>query len=78
MPENKPYGDTPHGVTIDVDWKILPADHEIGNDGYRFDEWRQTTTLGPQPNVPADPPPETDGRIESGSEGHVEVTPGNE
>lgn len=34
---------------------------ELGNDARRFDVWRQTTTLGPEPDSPSSGPPETGG-----------------
>ena len=48
----------------DVDWQISDAGKsEIGNDANRFDQWRQgDAPIGPEPEVPAMGPPETDGR----------------
>lgn len=48
-------------ITVDVDWQILPATEVIGNGANRFDTWRQSDTLGPQPPSAESGPPETGG-----------------
>jgi len=40
----------------------------IGNNANRFDAWRQTGTLGPEPETPSTAPPETGGDVEGVSE----------
>lgn len=48
-------------ITVDVDWQILPATEVPGNNANRFDAWRQSGTLGPEPESPSSGPPETGG-----------------
>lgn len=49
-------------ITVDVPWRIVSEGTTvIGNDQGRFDTWRQTGTLGPEPPNEMDGPPETNG-----------------
>jgi len=48
-------------ITVDVDWAILPATEVPGNNANRFDCWRQSDTLGPQPPTAETGPPEQGG-----------------
>ena len=48
----------------------LDREVELGNGANRFDVWRQSQTLGPQPPTADSGPPETNG----GSEGAPEAS----
>lgn len=49
-------------LTVDVDWQIdTKGVTVIGNDANRFDAQRQSSTLGPEFEMSADGPTETNG-----------------
>lgn len=49
--------------TVEVNWQIANTEtlqtETVGNDANRFDTWRQSTTLGPEPASAPSGPPET-------------------
>lgn len=50
-------------IGVDVNWEIMPPRETQSLDAKRFDVWRQSdASLGPEPDSPAGPPPETDGK----------------
>lgn len=57
-------------LTVDVPWDSYISGEgktEVGNNANRFDEWRQSGTLGPYVDSPESGPPETGGGAESAS-----------
>lgn len=48
----------------DVNWRFEAPEKVIGNDSGAFDTWRQSGTLGPEPESPPTAPPETGGDVE--------------